>query len=265
MWGSRPGLAGRSVFVILSSAAIGTLSVSAVSPHLSEFADSSGTVSTYNTRGAIDTSNPFFQSIGTNGRACSTCHLASDAMSLSSASARAAFASTRGEDPLFADVDGANCPGVPRGDAMAHSLLTGHGLIRIALPVLEQRDYTVQTIYDPYGCADVIDPATKQRMLSQYRRPLPSTNLRFLSAVMFDGRETIAPLASRSTASANLVTDLTHQALDATLGHAQAAVTPTGRQLAAIVEFELGLFTAQATDNRQGRSTTGKHPADRST
>ncbi len=52
MWGSRPGLAGRSVFVILSSAAIGTLSVSAVSPHLSEFADSSGTVSICSTTSA---------------------------------------------------------------------------------------------------------------------------------------------------------------------------------------------------------------------
>ncbi len=92
-------------------------------------------------------------------------------MSLSSASARAAFASTRGEDPLFADVDGANCPGVARGDAMAHSLLTGHGLIRIALPVLEQRDYTVQTIYDPYGCADVIGPRYEPAAVSEYRGP----------------------------------------------------------------------------------------------
>ncbi len=31
-------------------------------------------------------------------------------------------------------------------------------------------------------------------MVSVYRRPLPTTNLTFLSAVMFDGRETISPL-----------------------------------------------------------------------
>jgi len=252
MRGSRPRLAGLSLFVVSSLAAIGTLTVSAVSPHFSEFADSSGTIGTYNTHGAIDTSNPFFQSLGTNGRSCSTCHLASDGMGLSSAAAQATFTTTDGQDPLFADVDGANCSGVARGDAASHSLLTGHGLIRIALPVLDTADYIVQTVYDPYGCADYIDPDTNKRTLSQYRRPLPSTNLRFLSTVMFDGRETIAPLTDAGTFNANLVTDLTHQALDATLGHAQAATSPSSEQLASIVDFELGLFSAQASDTPAG-------------
>src|SRR5215475_10169225 len=237
MQGIRPRPAGRSVFFVLSLASIGTLAMSAASLHFYEFADPSGAVSTASIHGAIDTHNPFFQSLGTNGRACSTCHLASDGMSLSNTTARATFVSTGGQDPLFADVDGANCPGVARDDAAAHSLLIAHGLIRVALPVLDGADYMVQTVYDPYGCADYIDPSTNKRTLSQYRRPLPSTNLRFLSAVMFDGRETFAPLTNRGTFHANLVTDLTHQALDATLGHAQAAVAPTSQQLSAIVDF----------------------------
>ena len=84
------------------------------------------------------------------------------------------------------------------------------------------------------------------------RRPLPTTNLRFLSAVMFDGRETIQPLTDKTTFKANLKTDLARQAMDATLGHAQATTSPTAAQLSAIVNFELALFTAQQVDNSAG-------------
>lgn len=69
---------------------------------------------------------------------------------------------------------------------------------------------------------------------------------------MFDGRETVAPLSSRNTFLANLRADLVHQALDATLGHAQASAAPTNAQLQAIVDFELALYTAQRVDNAAG-------------
>jgi hypothetical protein len=85
-----------------------------------------------------------------------------------------------------------------------------------------------------------------------YRRPLPTTNLHFLSAVMFDGRETVQPLTSSATFLANLRTDLAHQAMDATLGHAQASVAPTPAQVSAIVDFELALFSAQRLDDSAG-------------
>ena len=71
---------------------------------------------------------------------------------------------------------------------------------------------------------------------SIYRRPLPSTNLKFLTAFMWDGREP----------------SLQSQAKDATLGHAQATVAPTDAQIADIVAFENGLFTAQEIDARAG-------------
>ena len=48
---------------------------------------------------------------------------------------------------------------------------------------------------------------------------------------MFDGRETVAPLNNGQTFFANLITDLTHQATDATLTHAQATQPPTRGQL----------------------------------
>jgi len=73
--------------------------------------------------------------------------------------------------------------------------------------------------------------------------------------VMFDGRETIVPLNNPSTFSANLITDLTHQAMDATNGHAQASppLTISDPRLPPIVNLELGFFTTQTTDQSAGQ------------
>jgi cytochrome c peroxidase len=246
----------RRPWSVLIFMALSTFIAAAAVPNLFDIPDTTGIVETYNTAGAIDTNNPFFQSLGTNGRSCSTCHLLGNGMGLGAATAQALFTSSNGSAPLFADVDGANCSGVSPTDAAAHSLLTGHGLIRVALPFPSPAEFQVDTVYDPYGCADTIDGATGRRMLSEYRRPLPSTNLRFLSSVMFDGRETVTPLDDATTFRTNLVTDLTHQALDATRGHAQSAVDPSSQQLSAIVNFELALFTAQSRDNTAGPLNT---------
>ena len=210
--------------------------------------DPTGQVSTVSTAGSIDLGNPFFRSMGTNGRTCASCHLQSDAFGLSARSAQAIFAASGGADPLFAAVDGANCPSVTAVDGAAgHSLLLSSGLIRIGLSV-PAGEFTIAAVHDPYGCALAGSPLTA----SVYRRPLPTTNLRFLSAVMFDGRETLQPLNSGATFLANLKANLAHQAMDATLGHAQAAASPTAAQLGAIVDFELALFTAQRVDTDAG-------------
>ena len=128
------------------------------------------------------------------------------------------------------------------------------GLIRISLPIPSNAQFTVKVVSDPYGCAMTSD-STGLQYLSMYRRPLPATNLGYLSAVMFDGRETVNPLNSPATFQANLNVDLTHQAVDATLGHAQAATTPTQEQLQEIVAFELSTHTAQQIDNFAGDLT----------
>jgi hypothetical protein len=69
---------------------------------------------------------------------------------------------------------------------------------------------------------------------------------------MFDGRETVAPLNNPATFATNLQTDLRHQAVDATLGHAQAQTAPTPDQVSAIVKFEMSLFSSQLRDNAAG-------------
>ena len=229
----------------------------AILPRFLVFFDHTGLMGDYNANGATDTRNPFFQSLGTNGRSCATCHLASDAFGLSATHVQQVFAATAGRDPLFAKVDGANCPDTASDDRAAHSLILQNGLIRIPLQVPANAEFQIRAVQDPYGCAVVTDPISGQQTVSVYRRPLPSSNLTYLSAVMADGRETIAPLNNPSTFAANLATDLSHQALDATLGHAQAAVPPTSEQLNAIVQFETGLYSAQVLDNRAGLLTSG--------
>jgi hypothetical protein len=52
-------------------------------PNLFPFLDFTGFSGTYSNTGSVDLSGPFFQSLGTNGRTCGTCHAPSDAFGLS--------------------------------------------------------------------------------------------------------------------------------------------------------------------------------------
>jgi cytochrome c peroxidase len=250
----NPVTRGRKWLLVGGVLALATVASAAIIPNLFPFFDPTGIVSTYNANGPIDESskNVFFQSLGTNGRSCGTCHLASDGMGLGVNSIQAKYAATHGNDPLFASIDGANCPTSTSHDPAAHSLLLKSGLIRIFLPVPANAQYQIQVERDPYGCAVVTDASTGVQTVSVYRRPLPTTNLRFLSAIMFDGRETIAPLTAEASFPANLKTDLLQQSIDATLTHAQAVEPPTLEQQTAIFNFEMGLNSAQALDFRAG-------------
>jgi cytochrome c peroxidase len=227
-----------------------------VIPQLEADADPSGTVATFQPGGStVTASNPFFQNLGSNGRTCFTCHQPQDGWSLSAQHAKDRFAADSNE-PLFRLVDGATCPSAdvstPVAKAKAYRLLTDRGLIRVGLPMLSTMQFKITGVQDPYSCNT--NPATglsdqKTGIASFYRRPLPSTNLGFLSAIMWDGREP----------------DLFHQSVDATLGHAQGSTAPSVAQQNQIVGFEGcasannpgpcaaipaggGLFTAQLGD-----------------
>ena len=220
-------------------------------PNLQPFLDPNGIVETYTTdpSGQVDLTGPFFQDLGTNGRSCGTCHQPSDAWTVSAAHVKARFDATGGTDPIFRTVDGSNCDenidvSTQAGRAAAYSLLTTRGLIRIALPLPANAEFEVVTVNNPYGCND-------KSTLSMYRRPLPAANLRFLSTVMFDGRESSAQTGTRKITSnpGDLVFDLAHQSLDATNGHAQGNGTrPTSAEQQQIVNFEMALSVAQAVD-----------------
>jgi hypothetical protein len=206
-----------------------------------DFPNPNGTHATVSTKGTIDQTNPFFQSLGTNGRACVTCHDAADAWSITPAHLQQRFDATGGLDPIFRLNDGANAPNLPVSTMAerraAYSMLLNRGLIRVGLPIPANAEFDLILVEDPYHFASAQE-------LSLFRRPLPSTNLKFLSGVMWDGRESVP--------GATLVDNLSRQANDATLGHAQAATPPTSAQRAAIVDFEMALFTAQSSDSVAG-------------
>ena len=223
------------------------------------FPNPDGASQTYSANeGGIDLTGPFFQSLGTNGRTCGTCHQPSDGMSVSARHIQLRFSLTRGQDPIFRPVDGANCNTLDvstlEARHEAYSLLRTRGLIRIAIAVPAAADYSVQTVENPYGCGDT-------QTISMYRRPLPATNLRFISSVMFDGRES-SPLTqttklSYANDSTALFGDLEHQSVDATTGHAQGdGSRPTPAEQQQIVNFEMALSTAQAFSFRTGSLNT---------
>jgi len=188
----------------------------------------------------LDEQTAFFQSLGTNDRACVTCHQPQNGWTITPSSVRQRFRDSDGFDPIFRTNDGANCPSadVSSVDARrsAYSLLLKKGLIRVALPIPPQAEFSLVDVDDPYDCTGF--------ELALFRRPLPSTNLRFLSAVMWDGRET--------QAGKTMEENFRQQAIDATLGHAQALAPPTAAQLKEIVDVETALFTAQIRDRSAG-------------
>ena len=196
-----------------------------------------------------DPENPFFQSLGANGRSCSSCHVPESGMSVTPEFARERFAQTEGLDPLFRTVDGSSSPlaDVSTVDARrtAYGLLLDRALIRVGIGVPANAEFELVSVEDPYGFASA-------KELSLFRRPLATTNLRFLSTVMWDGRETFKDPSSQN-GFAGIHFDLAHQASDATTGHAQAAREPTAAEQQAIVSFEMQIHTAQSWDRRAGR------------
>jgi hypothetical protein len=144
-------------------------------------------------------------------------------------------------DPIFRPVDGAVCPtadvSTVQARRAAYKMLLTRGLIRISMPIPPNAEFQLVSVDDPYNC-------TSSNDIAMFRRPLPATNLRFLSAVMWDGRE--------SPKGRSLHDSLVSQATDALLGHAQAAVVPSQQQLESIVGFESALYTAQVADTRVG-------------
>jgi cytochrome c peroxidase len=208
--------------------------------------DPSGQIASFQPGGPTFTAlNPFFQNLGTNGRTCFTCHQPQAGWTVGAAGVQARFKASGGTDPIFRLVDGATCPSddvsTLKAKREAYKLLTEKGLIRVGIPLpapeILQFEVVLKKVVDPYNCTTnpktgLTNPTTG--IMSMYRRPLPSTNLGFLSTIMADGREPT----------------LENQAIDATLTHAQGNPnTPlTVEQQRQIVDFETGIFTAQNFD-----------------
>src|SRR5581483_9873535 len=158
--------------------------------------DSSGELRLLNTSGAVETNgHPFFTPLGSNGRACVTCHQPTSAMSLSLDLIRLRWADTNGKDPLFAAIDGSNCPNLPQEKEESHSLLLESGLFRIALP-WPPRTASGQPVKPDFRIEDVRYPSRCNQnpaSISVYRRPRVASTVKHIPlpagvTVMADGR-----------------------------------------------------------------------------
>lgn len=220
-----------------------------------------GYATTISTQGSIDLGNEFFQDLGTNGRRCISCHLPTAGWSVTPEEMQVTFWLSRGgtkSDPLglgavFRLNDGATSPNADVSTLdkrrEAYSMLLEKGLIRVGIGMPEDAEFELVAVDDPYGYASAQE-------LSLFRRPLPATNLKFLSAVMWDGRETFK---DENGNFESIHFDLSHQANGATEGHAQGDPL-TDAQRESIVAFESSLHTAQVLDWDAGKlDVAGAH------
>lgn len=223
------------------------------------FDNAYGKLGVLNASGPIEMKgHPFFESLGLNPRGCVTCHQPADAMSVSVESLRERWRVTKGEDPIFAPVDGANNPKLPQLLESSHSLLLNRGLFRIGLAwpprdhggKIIKPEFTIEVVRDPtgvnldstYGLTGVNPTA------SVFRRPRPVANLKYL----------MSPADGSNPVTGTLMADSRHltlkqQAFGAYRDHQE------GRQgqlpddeMREILAFENQVYVAQSFDRWGG-------------
>lgn len=237
--------AARLVLLLVAIAASASLAQELPLPAPLTFDTPSGQVEVVHRSGDIDRTNPFFQTLGTNGRTCETCHQLDQGTTITPARISSLFNQTAGADPLFDNFDGTNCFGAtfatPAEQLAGTTMLRQRGLIRItvndgpipidgAINIPADAEFRIVDYIDPFECGGGV--------FSVYRRVMPIANLPFSGAfdTMWDGREP----------------GLAAQANSATRGHAMSTLDISAEQAEQIASFELGLFMAQRHDALAG-------------
>lgn len=250
-----------------------------VLPQSAKYENEFGMLEIFNANGPVDTNtHPFFEPQGKNGRACVTCHQPADGMSISAATARARWAATQGRDPLFAMIDGANCPNLPVGQASSHSLLLNKGLFRVSLPWPPKDaqgnsitpEFSLEVFSDPTGCNTSTDYGVNsaQPRISVYRRPRVAANLKYVEPprplslwsvregyVLPKDPNTGAFLAQNLMADGRVPT-LRAQMRDAIANHLEGNL-PSKQSEDRVREFELQIYAAQVSDKVGGSLQEG--------
>src|SRR5579863_1026459 len=150
----------KSVSVLITSLTMVMSAIPQSLPNQFPLPNASGLLETYNVNDApISLTGAFFQSLGANGRSCSSCHLPTQGWTVSAAEVQLRFLLTQGLDPIFRTNDGSVCDhnintATVEERRQAYSLLVTRGLIRIALAVPASADFTVLNVHNPYGCSD---------------------------------------------------------------------------------------------------------------
>jgi cytochrome c peroxidase len=176
-----------------------------------------------------------------NGRACSTCHVASDSFQLSPATAKARYdalqaaraADPSADDPLFRPID-ADDFRTAGNAASDYSNLTQNGLIRVSIPLPAN--------------VKLINPATNQpstETVADVWRSVPS--VRNVALTGPDGKAPAWPRGPNTSGGYQLdarITTLQQQALGAFQGHAQTTVLPAQGVLDDLTSFQNTLFSS---------------------
>jgi hypothetical protein len=249
-------------------------------PQLARYKDGMGEVEVLFAGGPVNMKgHPFFTPLGENGRACVTCHQPSSGMGLSVATIRKRWQETQGKDPLFAAIDGSNCPSLPQEKPDSHSLLLNRGLFRVSLPwprsvapdgTPVNPEFTIEVVRDPTGCNT--DPhyglQSPDPHISVFRRPRVVANLKYVAVdaggEVYGG---VGPFNAKRLAmvldrdpetgrymSMNIMSDardptLKMQAAEAARDHLQVRTPLTDLQLQQIVAFESQTYAAQGVDS----------------
>ena len=248
-----------------------------------DFSAPGGRVGVLNTAGAVLTKgHPFFEPIGENGRACVSCHQPANGMSLSAASARERWTATAGKDPLFAAVDGSNCPSLAQGSETSHSLLLKYGLFRVFLPWPPKAadgsplkpEFDIEVVSDPTGCNT--DPVyglkSAHPTLSVFRRPRVVANMKYVTNGggqpfnIKDGSPMDRDPETGRFVNMNIMADSREptqktQAVSAALTHLGAKTPPTQAQLKQIVDFENQIYVAGVRSAQGGNLVEPGGPA----
>jgi predicted MFS family arabinose efflux permease len=233
-----------------------------------QFADDRGRLGIVNASGPVNTQgHPFFEPLGANGRACVTCHQPSYAMTISVAAVRERWKASQGKDPLFAAVDGSNCPDLPQEKESSHSLLLDRGLIRLAIPwppAKAKPEFSIEVVSDPTGCNTSPNYGlhSAHPAVSIFRRPRMAANLKYATnptpqfALKLGGLADVDPETGHAV-SMNFMADarepsLRSQARTAAREHEERMAPLPDAALERIVDFESQIYVAQIFDGKAG-------------
>jgi cytochrome c peroxidase len=195
--------------------------------------------------------------MGGNGRACADCHMPSDSLQLSPASAQARFAqlqkrrvrNPRAKDPLFLPID-ADDFRINGDKATDFSNLLQNGLVRVTLPLPPN-----------IRLVDPVTNAASAETTADVWRMVPSVNdVRLTGA---DGANPQWPRGPNPTGGYQLdgrKADLQSQALGALESHAQITRAPRARFLDDLAAFQNVLFSSPRARQLADALRTGVTP-----
>jgi hypothetical protein len=254
-------------------------------PPLITYPNAHGQLGILNSAGVVETKgHPFFEPIGENGRACVSCHQPANGMALSVETIQQRWRDTQGKDPIFAPIDGMNCPDLPPEDPQSHSLLLERGLFRIFLPWPPKAadgssidpEFTIEVVRDPTGCNLHPQYGLKSAnpMVSIYRRPRVVANTKYFThngfgVFSFIGKNGLPATRDPETglpSGMNILSDarqptLKTQAVEAAITHLQFNGKLDEDRLAKIVGFESQLYAAQVVHDGAGSLIDADTPA----